>query len=176
VRVLVVVLTLAGAPALLGSCGGVSCSQRAPVPGTTFVGRVSAVHAGAADFVVESVQPPPGGPPDAHTPAVGSTVTVTYADGGERFLRAGTAYRVEVDWQDGRLESDVHTAEDCGTASGTTRTDGSHIDTARVSWFRVHRALLVIALAPIVALAVLGSWLWLRRRRPRTVHVDDRYL
>lgn len=165
------ILTILGltlAPALLGSCGGVDCSSRGF--DATFVGRLTAVHTATGTFMVESVQVEQR---STHVPTVGTLVAVRYADGQERFLRVGKRYRVAVSWNGKEFESGVHVAnEPC--SRGTLYADGSAIDTARDSWLKVHRALAVLALAPVVAFVILSAWLWRRRRRSASLRVDDR--
>jgi hypothetical protein len=123
--------------------------------------------------VVESVATTVGHRPDAHTPAVGESVTVMYSGDTDAFVHVGRRYRVVVDWEDGSYRSWVHEAQDCESYSGTTHVDGSAIDTADFPW--LHHALLFLALAPVFGLAVVTAVVWNQRRRRRrrtTVPVD----
>jgi hypothetical protein len=164
----VLVASLVLPASALAACGRGECSAGATAPAghdTSFVGRASARRDHAVDFVVESVATTGGHTPDAHTPAVGATVTVLYSGDTAGFVHAGRDYRVVVAWENGRYRSWIHEAGDCDGSSGTTHVDGSAIDTADFPW--LHNAVLLFALAPVVALAVLSAVLWNQRRRAR---------
>ena len=174
-QTIVVVVALALAPTLLGSCGA-ECSGDTTGYDATIVGTLTALHPATGVFTVESAQSerPPG--VATHVPSVGASVAVHYADGQEWFLRVGRRYQVGVSWNGKTFESGVRVADE-PCSGGTVYANGSAIDTSRIAWLEVHHVITVVALAPVLLLAAISLWLWRRRRRrPASVRVDDRYL
>ena len=168
--VVVTILGLIATPALLGACGHGDCSKAGD--DAVFVGRLTARDGGLATYTVESVtlsRPPR---PGIRVPEPATSISVRYPEAQAKFLRVGTWYRVGVFWSDGEFASGVHVADDA-CSGGTVHLDGSSIDTSLFPWRG--KALPALALASVAALLITTAVVW-RRRRPKTVRVDDRYL
>lgn len=163
-RAFAVVAVMCVAPTLLASCGDTTeCSKTGP--DATFVGRLTSVRSGAADFTVATVTIEPGGP-RAHVPVAGTSITVVYGNAQEKFLRVGDRYEVSEAWIGGQNVSGVHVANDA-CSGGTVHADGSRIDTSSATARRARHLALLIGLAPVAALTVLAVWLVTRRRGRR---------
>ena len=162
--VVVAIVSLVVPSGLLASCSAVDCSKTGN--DATFVGRLTAIRPGAAEFTVETVTIEQGFSP-AHVPVAGTSITAAYADGQERFLRVGDRYQVSEAWIGGGFASGVHVASDA-CSGGTVHADGSRIDTSSVTGKRARHLAIALVLAPVGALIILAAWLFVRRRGRRS--------
>jgi hypothetical protein len=168
--VVVTILGLIATPVLLGACAHGTCNRAGD--DAVFVGRLTARHGGAATYTVESVTATRPLRPGGRVPEPATSTDVHYPESQAKFLHVGAWYRVAVFWSGHEFTSGVHLADD-PCSGGTVHLDGSSIDTSLFPWRG--KALLALALASVVALLITTAVVW-RRRRPKTVRVDDRYL
>jgi hypothetical protein len=114
-------------------------------------------------FEIEQVDPGSG-------LTVGDTVDVTYSRGTERFLHAGSRYRVET-WGEanGTLLGDVAVA-DRACSGGTWHADGTPIDTGLFTRDGFRPWLLVPLLGGAALVTAIAVAIWRRHRWSRAFY------